>query len=295
MQTAARYIITLDRLHLAGQWRDALPDQQLFSVLQSYQKTQLAGQTQKFSLQNIFHQVSAAHEKLSNTLTNPQDNSKQYFDKKVQTLLSFIIGQQVYACRSPLASLDEEKRNTKGKDNPFSCTKGGLTVVNVKSHAITTDENSIPDTISIDKAAPERTKDHVTTRVAPSLDPPARTAVERNTGTERKEPLESVADEVVYRYHTSACLISRVRWYGYTPEENTRDLAYDIPRHFINQCLNWDSKSHSASWVVASTDKNNWNMTSRTRYWIAQRLPSRSQKTPLFLRARLQLFFKENT
>lgn len=61
---------------------------------------------------------------------------------------------------------------------------------------------------------------------------------------------------------------ARVRWYGYTPNDNTLDAADHMPNHFINKCwkcLRARSYSeeictgHSANDIALQERADSWN------------------------------------
>lgn len=81
---------------------------------------------------------------------------------------------------------------------------------------------------------PVLTKDHVMTRLTPSLDPTVRTSVPHNTDPECKEsPLYEV-DEVVDHRHKSEDIKYRVRRYVFSNEEHTCEPASHTKRQLIS-------------------------------------------------------------
>lgn len=107
--------------------------------------------------------------------------------------------------------------------------------MDVNSHVMTVDENGIRNIISIERAMPVPRKNHVKTRIIPSLDPPTQTNAPHITDKECKEPPEYVPDEVLDQLYISEDLRYRVRWYECTTEEDTWKPGSHIPRYLINR------------------------------------------------------------
>lgn len=145
-----------------------------------------------------------------------------------------MIGQQVYMDRPSLALSAEDKTTSARYNKLLWHTMGPCTVMDVKSHVMTIDEDGKPSTMFIDRAIPVSTDSPATTRTTPRPDQPAQTTLSQNIDAD-KEPPEYVADEVMDHRHTSDDHVYRVHWYRCTPEENTWEPASHLPRHFITR------------------------------------------------------------
>lgn len=91
---------------------------------------------------------------VSNRLANQQAGYKLHVHKIVQILLKFAAGQEVYA-NLPLPILRGEQEKASVYSNELvSWTRGPLTIIDVKNHVITIDENGILNTTFLVKALP---------------------------------------------------------------------------------------------------------------------------------------------
>lgn len=109
------------------------------------------------------------------------------------------------------------------------------TFMDVKIHVITVDEAGILNIIAIDRATLVPKKAHVTTRIAPILDPLTRTTVSYEKDMECKKPPEYVAVRIMHHLHATENLVYRVHSYECTPAKDNLEPDSYNPCHCISR------------------------------------------------------------
>lgn len=168
--------------------------------------------------QKLLHLDAAMRDQVSNKMTTQKGKYKRYFDENVPTLLTFAIEDQFYVNRPPLTLVAETKNTLVRSTKLLPITMEAVTDINVKRHAITIDDDGIPNTISINRATPVSAKTQEATRITLNLDQPAWDTALENKYTECSGHPEYLVDKLVDHRHTSEDEEYKVRWYRYPAE-----------------------------------------------------------------------------
>lgn len=118
-----------------------------------------------------------------------------------------------------LAVIVEDKKASTRWKNLIWCTTGLLTVMDVKSHAVTTDYNCTSSTISIRKATPVTKDDYLTTRTTLGCDSSAQSTVSQNPDMKYRESEKNAVGKAVDDCHRLGDLVRKVHCYLYTPKK----------------------------------------------------------------------------
>lgn len=208
-------------------------NRQQCSAQHLYQNIRLMWQTKNVYVKQLCTKLHKC-KKVSNYLTKQQVSNKQYIDMTVRALPRFTIAQQIYEECFPFALVGADKHTSMRCNKLLSLETGPFSIMDVQSHVMDIEKKGISNTIYVSWAKLVQTKDDVTTRIAPSLNPSAETKVAHDTDLNSREPPEYVETKFVNHRRTLNDWEYRVHRYGYVPQEDSWELASHIPGHSIS-------------------------------------------------------------
>ena len=164
-------------------------------------------------------------------LTAAQRRYKTDFDQKVRFGPVVAVGDLVYVDRPPRPLTSTERRDLHSYEGGPSVkllpkTEGPFRVRAATPTTVVVDQDGVSNRVSIDRVTrmPRGPRDTVT--AAATTDPPAETP---------ELPAEYVVDHLVAHRETRTGIQYKVRWYGYTPADDTWEPAEDLPQAFIDR------------------------------------------------------------
>ena len=164
-------------------------------------------------------------------LTAAQRRYKTDFDKKVRFRSVIAVGDLVYddRPRRPLTSTEREGPPSDGGAPSVKLlpkTEGPFRVLSATETTVVVDQDGVSNRVSIDRATKMPRGPHDATVAASTTDSPAGIP---------DPPAEYVVDHLVAHREARSGSQYKVRWYGYTPVDDTWEPAEGLPQPFIDR------------------------------------------------------------
>ena len=196
-------------------------------------------QMKRITMRRLRQVLARASEKM----TQAQAQYKRHFDKTVSALPEFRPGEEIFLDRPPDFSATALE-NEDGHRKLLPKTTGPYRVISSNENTVIIDRDGLRDTVAIDRvtrAPPMATSRQPETLTGRRRKPPPVTVDPESTvpvtGEASPTPEREFAiDRIVGHGEDNDGLpIYRVRWYGYSPQDDTWEPAGNIPDNFLRR------------------------------------------------------------